>query len=91
MNQNENTNSAAIDSGLPIALDKFIQEMGISPVTAWRYRRAGMLDTVNIYGRHYITRAEIARFNARAAAGEFARTPAQPRRTGAKSGTTVVG
>ena len=32
-----------------------------------------MLATVNIYGRQYILRSEIARFNERAAAGEFAR------------------
>jgi len=32
-----------------------------------------MLTTVNICGRHYILRAEIARFNERAAAGEFAK------------------
>jgi len=33
-----------------------------------------MLKTINIYGRQYILRSEIARFNERAAAGEFART-----------------
>ena len=32
---------------------------------------------VNVYGRHYILRSEIARFNARAA-GEFAKPPIRP-------------
>jgi hypothetical protein len=80
MGMNENQNIPVIDSEPPIALDKFIRESGISTVTVWRYRRAGMLNTLNICGRHYLTRAEIARFNARAAAGEFAREPARPKR-----------
>ena len=62
-----------VDSDPPIALDKFIRESGLSAVTLWRYRRAGWLTTLNIAGRHYVTRSEIARFNRRAAAGEFAK------------------
>ena len=76
----QNDNQPAIDSEPPVALDKFIQESGISSVTVWRYRRAGWLKTLNICGRHYLTRAEIARFNARAAAGEFAKEPTKPKR-----------
>jgi hypothetical protein len=34
-----------------------------------------MLTTVNICGRQNIIRAEIARFNERAAAGKFAKPP----------------
>lgn len=77
---NENDDKPAIDSEPPIALDKFVQESGLSVVTVWRYRRAGWLRTLNICGRHYLTRAEIALFNARAAAGEFAKQPAKPKR-----------
>src|SRR5215469_16068149 len=77
---NERPNTPAIDSEPPIALDKFIEQSGLSAVTVWRYRRAGWLNTLNICGRHYLTRAEIARFNARAAAGEFAREPGRPKR-----------
>jgi hypothetical protein len=69
---------ALIDSYPPIALDKFIQQSGLSPVTVWRYRKAGWLNTLNICGRHYLTRSEIGRFNKRAAAGEFARELARP-------------
>ena len=64
-----------------MSLDKFIEQIGLSPTTVWRYRKRNMLTTVNIYGRHYILRSEIARFNARAAAGEFAKLPTQPRAT----------
>ena len=42
--------------------------------TLWRWRKAGMLNTINVYGRQYILRSEIARFNERAVTGEFART-----------------
>ena len=62
-----------------MSLDKFMEQTGLSPATLWRWRKKGMLATVNIYGRQYILRSEIARFNARAAAGEFART-VNPRR-----------
>jgi hypothetical protein len=71
-----------IDSEPPLALDRFIEQSGLSTVTVWRYRRAGWLKTLNICGRHYLTRSEIARFNERAAAGEFAREPARPKRRG---------
>jgi hypothetical protein len=76
----DHANAPVIDSEPPIALDKFIEQSGLSAVTVWRYRRAGWLNTLNICGRHYLTRAEIARFNQRAAAGEFAKTPARPKR-----------
>jgi predicted site-specific integrase-resolvase len=64
-----------------MSLNKFLEQTGLSNTTVWRYRKQGMLNTVNIYGRQYILRSEIARFNARAAAGEFARTPRVPRRS----------
>jgi hypothetical protein len=51
----------------------------LSPTTLRRWRKKGMLATVNICGRHYVLRSEIARFNARASAAEFARQPNQPR------------
>ena len=62
----------------PLALDRFLCESGLSPVTAWRYRRKGWLETINIAGRHYVTRSAIAKFNCRAQAGEFAKTPRKP-------------
>jgi hypothetical protein len=83
MNNDENGAGlpAAIDSHPPIALDKFLEESGISATTVWRYRRAGWLNTLNICGRHYVTQAEIIRFNTRAANGEFAKEFARPKRS----------
>ncbi len=67
-----------LDTEPIMSLDKFIQQTGLSAVTVWRYRKKGMITTVNICGRQYILRSEIARFNQRAAAGEFAKPPNQP-------------
>lgn len=72
-------NNPPLDEWPPVPLDKFTEHSGLSPVTIWRFRKAGMLATVNICGRHYVTRSEIRRFNERAAAGEFAKTPARPK------------
>jgi hypothetical protein len=67
-----------LDTQPMMSLDKFIEQTGLSAVTLWRYRKKGMITTVNICGRQYILRSEIARFNQRAAAGEFAKPPNQP-------------
>jgi predicted site-specific integrase-resolvase len=71
----------SLDAEPMMSLDKFIEQTGLSAVTVWRYRKKGMLTTVNICGRHYILRAEIARFNERAAAEEFAKNPIHPRKS----------
>ncbi len=63
----------------PVALDKFIADSGISPTTAWRFRKRGWLTTINICGRHYITAEALAEFNRRAAAGDFAAEVRNPR------------
>ncbi len=78
----DSSRNVVIDDDPPIALDKFTEQSGLSPVTVWRFRRAGMLKTINISGRHYVLRSEIARFNMRAAAGEFAKKPITPKRKG---------
>jgi hypothetical protein len=73
----------SLDAEPIMSLDKFIEQtgLGLSAVTLWRYRKKGMLTTVNICGRQYILRAQIARFNERAAAGEFAEPPNHPRKS----------
>lgn len=71
-----------------MALDVFIERIGITPSTAWRWRKSGMLQTININGRQYVPAKEILKFNRRAAAGEFEKEhktpqPAKPVRAGA--------
>lgn len=63
----------------PVSLDKFLAEMGLSPVSGWRFRQRGWLKTVNIAGRHYVPHDAIVEFNARAAAGEFSRQLSNPK------------
>jgi hypothetical protein len=72
--------SLEVDSQPPMALSQFIEQTALSPTTVWRFRKKGFLRTLNICGRHYVLRSEIARFNARAVTGEFARTYNQPTR-----------
>ena len=55
----------------PMALDLFIERMGITRSTAWNWRKQGKLRTVNISGREYVPAKEIVVFNRRAEAGEF--------------------
>lgn len=53
--------------------------------TGWRWRKHGLVKTVNVFGKLYVTRDEIERFETRALAGEFyreAKTPS-PRRVAA--------
>jgi hypothetical protein len=64
----------------PMALDRFMELSGLSAVTLYRWRKSGFLKTLNISGRLYVARSEIARFNARAAAGEFAKQIVRPPR-----------
>jgi len=63
-----------------VALSKWIREAGITAVTAWRFRKRGWIQTINIAGRVYISLAEIQRFTERAAAGEFAKHHPTPNR-----------
>lgn len=67
-----------LDAHPPLALDEFMRQSGLSPVTVWRYRKKKWLAVITISGRHYVTREAIAEFNHRAAAGEFAGTVANP-------------
>jgi hypothetical protein len=78
--RNPNT---VVDSEPPMALDKFIEQTGLSPVTVWRFRKKEFLQTVNICGRHYVLRSEVARFNSRALAGEFSKPCTRPSTTSA--------
>ena len=62
------------------SFDGYIKGRGLTRYSGWRYRKLGLISTVNIFGRLYITREEIARFEARAIAGDFhkeAKTPAR--------------
>jgi hypothetical protein len=61
-------------------LQQFALELGKSSVTLWSWRKRGWLQVLNICGKNYITDEAIARFKARALAGEFAKRPVVPRK-----------
>jgi hypothetical protein len=65
-----------------IPLDHWLQSIDKTAATGWRYRQRGWISTINIAGRVYIDRAEIERFEARAARGEFSQTHTTPMRKG---------
>jgi hypothetical protein len=46
--------------------------------TGWRWRKDGLVKTVNVFGKLYVTREEVARFETRALAGEFYREAKTP-------------
>jgi hypothetical protein len=54
--------------------------MGKTSATIWRWRQLGWVQATNIAGRLYLTRAEIARFEAAAAQGKFAKFHPTPGR-----------
>jgi predicted site-specific integrase-resolvase len=63
-----------------IHLTKWLEQTGITASTAWRWRKAGLLKTVNIYGRVYLTQEAINEFSERAKRGEFAKPHKVPER-----------
>jgi hypothetical protein len=71
-------------SGAPaspiILFGLFLDSLGVTAPTGWRWRKFGWIKTLNIAGRVYVSRDEIDRFQQRAACGEFARTHKTPSR-----------
>jgi len=58
----------------------FLESLGVTPPTGWRWRKRGWIRTVNIAGRVYVTRDEIRRFQERAVSGEFSKMHVTPTR-----------
>ena len=63
------------------AQDRFAEDMDVTRETLWRWRRDGLLRTINIRGRIYVTAEEAADFKRRALAGQFAKPARRPSRT----------
>lgn len=53
--------------------DDFLHDIGRSRSTGRRWRKAGMIETINIEGKVYVTLTAIGEFEARAAKGDFAK------------------
>ena len=73
--------STSTSSGATVvSLSKWLEQVGVTPITAWRWRKKGWLRTVNIAGRQYLTREAIDEFHRRVVAGEFAQEHKIPSR-----------
>jgi hypothetical protein len=73
-----NNKDLPIPPAAVVSLNKWLAEVGVTPITAWRWRKRGWLKTVNIAGRQYLTQAAIDEFHRRAVAGEFAQVHKVP-------------
>jgi predicted site-specific integrase-resolvase len=52
-----------------ISLSKWVEQVGVTAITAWRWRKKGWLKTINIAGRQYLTRESLDEFYRRANEG----------------------
>jgi hypothetical protein len=68
-----------------VSLQQWLADVGITPCTAWRWRKKGWLKTVNICGRQYLTQEAIAEFTERAQRGEFSQVHKAPTRHNSSS------
>jgi hypothetical protein len=62
-----------------IAYHKFLDQVGVSRTTGWRWRTKNWLQVITIAGRPYVRREAIHEFLSRAEAGEFAKASNVPR------------
>jgi hypothetical protein len=74
-------NDITIPTSDLLPFGQWLREMHKTSSTGWRFRQRGWIETVNICGRLYVSRSAILRFEARAAAGDFARVHKTPART----------
>lgn len=76
----------------PISLDLFGEYTGLSPVSLWRFQKRGWLKTYLISNRRYVLAEDVAEFNRRLKAGDFAseKMP-NPSRDGKETPQTEVG
>lgn len=57
--------------GNMVSFDAWLNSLNRTRCTGWRWRKNGIISTQNVFGKLYITRDEIERFEARAMAGDF--------------------
>jgi len=75
----ENTINGSPSGRAVVSLSKWMEQVGVTACTIWRWRKRGWLKTVNICGRQYLTQEAIDEFHRRAIAGEFAQAAVVPK------------
>ncbi len=68
------------------SLSVWLKQVGVTPVTGWRWRQKGWLKTTNIMGRVYVTDEAISDFTERAVRGDFAKDHVAPTRFASHNG-----
>jgi hypothetical protein len=77
------TSNATTETSNLLPFEKWLEDIGKTAATGWRWRKRGWIQTHNICGRVYVTRDEIKRFEARVMAGEFSQPHKTPNRKAA--------
>ena len=62
------------------SFDDFLSDLGKTRTTGFRWRKLGLIEVVNIFGRLYVTRDAIEQFEEKAKRGDFAREVKTPTR-----------
>ncbi len=78
--ERQETSSASNLSDL-FSFDEWLRGRSLTRTTGYRYRKQGLISTVNIFGRLYVTRQSIKDFEKRAIAGEFSKESKTPKRS----------
>ena len=78
-----------LNAGRMRTFKSYLNELGRSATTGWRWRQNGWISVIQIAGKLYISEEQIAAFERRAIAGEFARDILPPGQT--REVTTVGG
>lgn len=73
-----------------VSFDSWLEDIGKTSATGWRWRQRGWIEVLNISGRLYLSRAEIERFERRAADGQFSKVHQTPSRARSLAGKEPV-
>lgn len=74
-----NGKARPIPGAAVISLSRWLEQVGVTTCTAWRWRKKGWLKTINIAGRQYLTKETMDEFYSRASSGEFSQVNKVPR------------
>jgi len=55
-----------------VSATAYFRGLGVTRETGWRWRRLGLVESKNLFGRIYLTTESVAEFERRIRAGEFA-------------------
>ncbi len=61
------------EAGELLSFDTWLHSIDRTRSTGWRWRSNGTIETINVFGKLYVTRDAIAEFERRALAGDFSR------------------